>query len=313
MAYSTQALVRDNSTLVNFKQWAKAISDFFATAGWVQAGDTGQVNWATIGSVPTAGTYVYEVWHTNDGLSPIYAKLEYGTNSASTNTGPQLRWTFATGSNGSGALTGPTTGAIPTPVNPLNVSSTSVQYQSHFSGDVSRMGILMWRDDPIGGGANLTAPTGFWVQRSMNSSGVYTSGYFTVITMVSSNSGYSTWQQQTVLFAGGVSSVWGTTVSGYGCGLMVLMNSLVASNTFAGAIGVCPVFPYLGYFDNPMDALLVGGFLDWTDGATATILAANMPYRVSHIYLAFKNAAGANKAVSQNNPASQTAVLMRYD
>jgi hypothetical protein len=66
MSTSQQQLVCDNSTLANFKQWASAISGFFATATWAQASDTGQVVWTAsvlaitnaIGNGTTA-TYTY--------------------------------------------------------------------------------------------------------------------------------------------------------------------------------------------------------------------------------------------------------------
>jgi hypothetical protein len=83
MATSQQFLVCDSSTLANFKSWAQAISGWFATAGWSQAADTGQVNWSTIVSVPGSGAYVYEVWQPNDGLTTFYAKIEYGNSTAS--------------------------------------------------------------------------------------------------------------------------------------------------------------------------------------------------------------------------------------
>src|ERR1039458_8773880 len=98
---SNQALVRDNSTLANFKNWATAISAFFITAGWTRTADTGQVNWSTIAVVPGAGSYVYEILQTNDGFTTYYLKGEYGTHSTGSNN-PATRFTGGTSTTGTG-------------------------------------------------------------------------------------------------------------------------------------------------------------------------------------------------------------------
>src|ERR1035437_5775905 len=155
MANQNTPLVRDNSTLVNFKSWASAISAFFTTAGWTQSSDTGQVNWSTIASVPGSGAYVYEIWKPADGLTMFYLKVEYGTGAASSATTPQMRLSIGTTTSGAGVLTGLVT-TLNVPVGPA-VTSTSTPFQCYFSGDTGRIGVMMWRDDQ---------PIFFGVQRS---------------------------------------------------------------------------------------------------------------------------------------------------
>jgi hypothetical protein len=58
MAASQQYHVCDNSSYANFASWASAISAFLASAGWLQATDTGQVMWSgmSITAVSVNGT-----------------------------------------------------------------------------------------------------------------------------------------------------------------------------------------------------------------------------------------------------------------
>lgn len=303
MAVSTQALVRDNSTLVNFKQWAKAISDFFVTAGWTQASDTGQVNWSSIASVPTAGNFVYEIWQPNDGLTTFYLKVEYGTNTASTNTGPQIRVSIGTTTNGAGTLTGFVTSTQSHPNVVVSVTSTTTQWQCHFSGDSGRMAVMMWRDDNSGGGGIF-----FAVQRSLNNSGTPTSTHVTLMSCgnVTTSSAVG---QQTLVFGTGVGN--SVAVAGTGTqGLVCIRNSQLSSQLFNGNISISPIFPDVGYFDNPLDIMALGAPNDFTEGSQYTIAAANMPYGIAHTYIATKNNPFSKAdGATQNN----AAVLMRYD
>ena len=109
MAAQQLQLVCDNSTLTNFKEWAKAISDWFAACDWTQSADTGQVDWGTLASPPGSGAYVYEVWQPGDGLENFYLKIEYG-NYSGTNA-PTIRLTISTTTDGAGTPTGYIVGA----------------------------------------------------------------------------------------------------------------------------------------------------------------------------------------------------------
>jgi hypothetical protein len=323
MATQNSALVRDNSTLTNFKQWAMAISAFFATAGWVQASDTGQVDWSTIASVPGGGSYVYEIWKSNDGLTTIYVKMEYGTASG---TIPQMRVTVGTATNGAGVMTGFYThdGAgnlLLMPYSANTVTSTVTQWQCYFSGDAGRMAIAMWVDDNTNNGFAI-----FTIQRSMNSSGVPTSAYVTLLGTGYSVTGPSNGAcfQQTVIFGLGLSTCIGQAVFGSAYSRwLCLRNPAETSDNVLGNIPISPVFPDIGYFDNPMDIVQVGSWGDFTDQGSYVIAAGNMVYGVSHTYLAFKNTSGSGPTGAQSfvaggfnsnvTPYAAACVLMRYD
>lgn len=303
MATSNQALVRDNSTLTNFKQWAKAIDDFFTTAGWARSSDTGQVNWGTISTVPTSGNYVYAIWQPQDGLTTFYLKVEYGSGSGS-GPNPRMRLSLSTATNGAGVLSGFVTNLKILPPTDLNVTSSVTQWQCYFSGDTGRMAVMMWRDE-----SSTHSPVLFTVQRSLNASGSPTSGYVTLV-LIGATDGYSNvLLQQTVVFGTGVTA---TPTSSNGR-LNVLGGTYpTPSDLFNSNIAISPVFPNVGYFDNPMDILVTGASNDFTEGTQYTIAAGNMPYGISHTYIASKGWVFASASIYSGS-ASSTAVLMRYD
>lgn len=303
MAIQNSALVRDNSTLANFKSWASTISAFFATAGWTQSTDTGQVNWSTIAAVPGSGSYVYEIWEPNDGLTNFFLKVEYGTNAASGSTGPSIRISIGTSTNGAGTLTGFVTGLQTIPPVQTTVTSTVTQFQCYFSGVAGRIGVLMWRDDTTNAG-----PLFFGVERSINSSGAYTSSYVTLISSGNTGSASCESWMQSVVFGVGVSNQ--IVASAVSTNSLPALDTGLASDVFNGNFAISPVFPNVGFFDNPMTIVALAAASDITEGATFAILAANMPYGVSHTYLGAKNPPfnRFGTYVALNN-----ALLMRYD
>lgn len=305
MSTQNSALVRDNSTLANFKSWASTISAFFTTAGWVQSSDTGQVNWSTIASVPTAGNYVYEIWKPGDGLTAFYFKVEYGTGTASSNTSPAIRLSIGTSTNGAGVLTGFVTSTVVIPPTSPTVTSTVTQFQCYFSGDTGRIGVMMWRDD---------IPVFFGVQRSLNSSGTATSSYVTLLANGVNSTSSSTFQQ-TVVFGVGVSTLITPAANdgGWICLFPHGNNSTSTSALFNGNAAISPVFPLVGYYDNPMDIAAVGCYNDFTEGSSYVIAAGNMPYGISHTYLCGKKGAFPTCATTGANANNECAFLMRYD
>lgn len=304
MSTQNSLLVRDNSTLANFKSWASTISAFFATAGWVQSSDTGQVVWGSIASVPAANAYVYEIWKPGDALTTFYLKIEYGTGTSSSNTNPRIRVSIGTTTNGAGTLTGFVTTLQLNPQTDVTVSSTVTTFNCYFSGDTSRIGVLMWRDDAANAG-----PVFFGVQRSLNSSGAATSSYVTLLSLGHGASG-AAWQQ-TVVFGVGIANLLcnpGTSGTG---GFNVLKSAILSSDNFNGNLSISPAFPDVGYFDNPMDIIAVGCLNDFTEGSSYTIAAGNMPYGVSHIYLAGKG--NPLYLAGWGGSSNNCCFLMRYD
>jgi hypothetical protein len=202
---SQQFLVCDSSTLANFKSWAQAISTFMGTIGWTQTADTGQVNWSTIASVPTAGTFVYEIWEPSSdplqtGSTAYYLKIQYGQTSQ-TPPGIRIALQAGTGTNGSGTLTGLTT-AVDDPLGNGAVGGGSVGYECDFSGDAERVSICMFRTTPTG-----TLPFYFSVERTKNTDGSNSSDGVTLLN--AANSAGTNQGLQVIVFGQAVTAATG--------------------------------------------------------------------------------------------------------
>jgi hypothetical protein len=306
MATSQQFLVCDSSTLANFKSWAQAISAFFATATWTQSSDTGQVNWSTIGSVPGSSAFVYEVWQPNDGLTTFYVKVEYG-NVSGTNC-PSLRLTIGTGTNGAGTLTGFVSAVQNTNATTFTIPSAVTTYECDFSGAAGRIGALMWRN-----GINNCQQI-FAIERSLNSSGAYTSSHVTIIVGgigINGSANTPAVVQQTVILTG-TPSVGPTTSrgAGFNANQTLAVRSLlwqgVASSALNGSIPFDTVAPVIGFFDYPLTIIGVALGVDIVEGVTfgVTIYGSTrtyMPTKNGHLFNCLGDQVGTG------------ALCMRYD
>lgn len=129
----------------NFRIWGKEISDQLqAMSGLVKTSDTGQINWTTVtrpGSSTDAG---YEIYYLNDslhGTAPIYFRIDYGTNSAT--TAPRVKLTVGTSTNGAGTIGGIATAARTWNGNNVSTSSAYASYLCVVAGFVG----LGWKVD----------------------------------------------------------------------------------------------------------------------------------------------------------------------
>lgn len=304
MSTSQQFLLCDSSTLANFKQWAQAISAFFATATWTQSTDTGQVNWGTIASVPGSGAFVYEIWQPNDGLTNFYVKVEYG-NVSGTNC-PSLRLTLSTATNGAGTATGFLVGPYGTNTQTFTVPSATTQFECDFSGAAGRIGVMLWRN-----GTNNCQQM-FAIERSVNSSGVYTGTYATLWV-----SGLSPQlcAQQSLYFSVGPAPVAGdggpfTTLRDASTPGFISRagwsNVTAVSMAFNGSIPFDPCSPNVGFFDFSATQVGVAWGSDIAEGVTFTASV----YGSTRTYMPSKKLvfAGCGPTTSQTY-----ALCMRYD
>lgn len=276
MATLHTTAVRDNSTLANFKQWAQIISNFMTTIGWTQTADSGQVNWSTIATVPGINSFVYEMWKPGDALTSFVLKIEYGTQSTSGR--PAMRLSIGAGSDGTGNLTGFIGGPFTIPTG-VPVTSAVTQWDCYLSGDSGRVGIAMWVNDT----AN-TGPVFFGVARSKNSSGANTSVHVSLL--VCGTDGAAAPGMQTIVFATGATPAIPNTSS---TGDLPCIATGLAANLFNAQVPYSPIFPVIGFIDNPLIEFGAAATNDVTDQATFVIPAASMPYGVSHTFIAFRN------------------------
>ncbi len=371
-------LVCDNSTYANYSQWASAISGAFASFGWVQTSDTGQVMWSgmsltavamsssnatytytsltglalavgrvltitgmthsanngafvitalgtgtftvvnasgvaesgstgvvTQGStVPGNGAFFYELWQPNDGLTNFYLKTEYGNGIAGNGNTPAVRLTVAVSTNGAGTVTGTATSAIVTIAASYSPPSTTTQYECDFSGTTGRFAAMMWRNG-TNGSQQLLA-----VERSLNSSGTYTSSHVTIILGGNAGSGTSGFQQQSYVFGVGAGP---TQSSRNGArGLLIRVPTYTTTSAFNGALAFDTVAPLVGGMDYPLTVVGAGVAADFAEGVT---FAATV-YGSTRTYMPSGNgsfAQAGRDAVSGSEIGAATMVCIRYD
>ena len=292
MATSQQFLILDSSTLANFKSWGQAMSTFIASQ-WTQTADTGQINWSTV-TLPAAGAIGgFEVYRPNDALTPIYLRIDYGR--ATSSSAAWFEVTIGTGTNGAGTLTGNVSSIHLGGQNNSNNASggTSATWECDFSGSGSRLGLLLGRT------AGSQVAQGFFVERSLDNTGAYTSTYMTLVT-VGNFSGTNCTYQSTVLLSG-------TPVNANGGALTnpVVIADISTSCSANGGISISPVFPSFGNFGNPMTCVASARGADIVDGTTFT----SVLYGSTFTYMGTK---GTN-STQFFGPNSASALVMRYD
>ncbi len=265
--YTSPAVAASSVDLATFKAWGRVLSDALASFGdyWEQTSDTGQVDWNTLASTPTAPNTVYQVWRMTDSLassSPVYVRFDWRPYSGST-TGVYMSVAIGTGSNGSGTLTG-------------NVATTQIclSYNANAAGSVPWLisagdGWLVFYAFSTHGTASV--PGYAIIERSRSSAGALTEDYTTLV------SGFSSGirKAQTIFKPGG-----SVTVSAQLSELPVVQLDLDT-----GALGdscfVSPLFPIVGKIDNPMVTVISCKANDVLEGITfgVTLYGTSRTYK----------------------------------
>jgi hypothetical protein len=265
MAYVQKFLTADNTTLANWTSWGQGISTWMSTAGFTKTDNN--VTWATT-AAPSASAFVYEVWQCQDTLNstfPYYVKIEYGTSSS--NSCPTLRISVGTGPSTAGVLSGNIIGPYILQVGNTTAETAGNTFECNFCGNSGGyLGIMMWRN-----AANANRPCFFGLERSQNSSGVYSGSYVTVVT-AGYNSANTVTQQTLFAPATAITAVSSTVFAT----LCASAASLLTLNTTP----FLPICPLVGLADNMLTVAGVAKTGDQTEGATsnATMYGNTTPY-----------------------------------
>lgn len=156
-----------------------ALAAYFATFGWVQTADTGQINLAsppTANLGPNSECSGYQIWGMNDtlqGTTPVYMKIWYAITSLSGNPGCGFYAQFGTATDGAGNLTGTQVSQI---LRLSNGTYTSVVQNCYLSGDNNRLTWNLWDGPTQYEGMNLG------VERTKDASGNDTSDGLLILT-----------------------------------------------------------------------------------------------------------------------------------
>lgn len=249
-----------------------------------------------ISSVPASGSSVYEVWQPGDGLQTFFLRIDYKNNSSQI----QMLFQVGTTTNGAGTLTGTTLSQI-TPATTAN-SGTASLFNCLFCGDPGSFACLMWRD--LTSGANFA----FSIDRSRSGTGNPTGTYLNMLcTNAQIGSGSSS--QQHLYFGVGATSVYGYgngAVAFTGPSSVAALNPVgslgsVISSLFNGTYPLFPIFPAIGFFDNPMLGMAM---VDATDFSEGSIISCTI-YGTTHTFVTSK--------ISRNNLSSNLCIAMRWE
>lgn len=189
MATFTTAFSLTQTTDALFRVWGSGFAAAWAALGWVQTGDTGQINWLTVTRPLAANTKMgYEIWRFNDALqatSPVFVRIDYGSGSATNN--PRMWLTWGTGTDGAGNMN---PGSLETFTIGRAGSDTTVR-TAYFSGGTGRGCFFT--------GLNVAASVGcfgFGVERTKDAAGADTGDGLLLIYGEGVPSTATTWRQQ---------------------------------------------------------------------------------------------------------------------
>lgn len=265
-----------------------------------ETGSSGVVTAQT--TVPATSTYVTEIWTPNDGQTTFFLKLEYGAG-----TTAHIRGTLCSSTNGASVAAGFITTLAPWDANIQSIAnpSTTAQYECNFSGGPGRFSAMMWRNAPGNTQVLLS------VERSVNSSGVYTNTHVTYMQTVNYTGG-NTGRQQTLLFGVGMGPVTlaqsgtGNSNLGFVVRSMIPNTGGLSGNNTSGFNGTIPfdtVTPSIGLFDYPLTTV---GCCYSGDVAEA------VPFQTT-LYGATRTYMPSSKGVLGLAITSLQSVCMRYD
>jgi hypothetical protein len=238
-------------------------------------------------AAPSTSTSVYDVWESADALSstlPIFLKFEYGT--SSTASCITFAATAATGSNGSGTLTGNVSNRV---LHSLGTNSTTT-FESDFSGATGRVAMMLFRPT-----STATFPFFFAIERAHDATGADTDAYF-VLYFADSAAVVQQIIQKPAL--GGVLTAEIEFVSA----LTTLSSGVVGTSVALG-----PCFPVIGKLDNPTMACAFAKGGDIVEGATVNIAF----YGGSHTFLCTK--ASSTWTGLPRRAGTTNALLMRWE
>lgn len=210
----------DNAQTTGLASWKAhmiEMHDTIVASGWVQTGDTGQIDLSAVGVVPVKDSYPgFRVYEINDDFSAagykIYMRVDFGsyteTNQTNYHNGatPSVKLSFGMKTDGAGVLLSQTLGTLtPAPTIRHPASASGASNTVSFSRPVSCytywcrnntygfFGMVFYCNGRGAATSSIVAYNAssltFMVQRTLDSAGAVTNQGFTVYTTFSTNGG----------------------------------------------------------------------------------------------------------------------------
>ena len=273
-----------------------------SASGTTASGQSGVVTANTV--VPATNATVYEIWQPNDSLTNFFLKIQYGNSQAA--NAPVLVAQLSTTTNGAGVPTGYVTSQFVACVNAPTAQSATVPWECRFSGGPGYFGALMWR------GVNTGQLV--YIERSVNSSGVYTNTHVTLVVIGDTNGGgvVTVANQQTLYLQSGLGACpvvcSSTNSNAYGGLTISVPNPTSRGNqAFNGTVPVDFISPVVGLLDYPLYGLAGTNYLAVSEGQILTVSV----YGSNHTY--FATSAVPFCQAFQGSSAAGNFLLMRYE
>lgn len=236
----SSTLVSDITTDARFRANAQFVEDtLVTTGGWLLSTETGDTAPGSLAHPTAVATKKgFRVYKTNDGLTQVYMRIDYGSTNATSGNGFGMWITLGTGSDGAGTLSGiffngggstsPTVGAS-------NSNGTTGPVNSYGSADTGRVQLGLFVSATS---ANIIL---FSFERSKNSSGSDTSDSILLTGRIGNSAANGFWNVNPVASAVEVSHcvvVAGGTQPTFEYGLSYVLTRNNPSETFGNPVGV---------------------------------------------------------------------------
>jgi hypothetical protein len=290
MSTSTWSTVPANDTDVHFRAWGLAIATALQAWGITTTGDTGQIDWTAVTHPTTTTAAGYEIRQFTDALqtsNPIIMKIEYGGMQSAAN--PCLRIQFAHTSDGAGNLTGAHSALM---LVATNAADATLGRTSYGSGDTGRFALGLWVYNAIGQSIGIS------VARTKDDTGADTADGLDIVTI---GGAPGCKYQQYFPATGGPNPA--TAATNWICA-----SPSTGFGTYAGNIGLYPLYPNQGYAGNPT---MTGLAYFTSDISSAGTTIAVTMYGVSHTFLTLGT--GVYASIGNNGNSALVSLAIRYD
>jgi hypothetical protein len=287
-----------NSTAALFRAWTQFIHDtLITTGGWVDPGDTGQMDFATVTYPNTVNTKAgYRIYRMNDALqatAPVFIRLDFGGGNAGSGANPGIWVTIGQGSDGAGTIqkirfNG---GAVVSPPTMMTGVAATGAHNNYGSADSGRAQFGLFVNTTSAGRAMV-----FSIERTKDINGDDTADG---LIFMYSTGGSNVDRSRVVLLSDNAQPFEEP-------GIAYVLSGANPSS-FGGDIGVAIPIPFVGVAWPPGVGLLVCRTSDYANESQITM---NI-YGVSHTYQHQYGYSARNSVASTTDSTSR--IFVRYD
>lgn len=279
----SSTLVSDITTDARFRANAQFVEDtLVTTGGWLLSTETGDTAPASLAHPTTTNTKKgFRVYKTNDGLTQVYMRIDYGSSAGTSGNSFGMWITLGTGSDGAGTLSGvffngggftaPTIDSATT----ATVGTTGA-VNSYGSADTGRVQLALFVSSTV---ANIIA---FSIERSKDSNGSDNSdGILICCTRAGSTSIWGVNATSSCMDTTMYAVLAGGTQPTFENGLSYILTRNNPSETFGSDIGTGLVIHFKGASQQPGIGICVVNSSDVTTETsfTQTIYGATRTYQ----------------------------------